>query len=210
MFQVSKRDFLVATYIFCILVSEILGAKTFKLVDLSWLHLNASVAVFFIPLIFSINDVFTEVLGVHKARQLVRLGFLVILSLSVVEYLAISLPPSPRFASTEIIYDKIFGSSLRLVLASLTSFILADLLDVSVFAKLRASMGEKALWFRNNASNFVGQFLDTTLFLSLAFYDPQLALGNNVNFLISLILPYWLLKTLMSVLSTPLVYLGVK
>lgn len=43
----------------------------------------------------------------------------------------------------------------------------------------------------------------------LAFYAFDKPFISNVNFLASLILPYWLLKCLMSVIETPFVYLGV-
>ena len=44
----------------------------------------------------------------------------------------------------------------------------------------------------------------------LAFYALDKGLGNNVSFLFSLILPYWLLKCTMSIIETPLVYAGVR
>jgi len=44
----------------------------------------------------------------------------------------------------------------------------------------------------------------------LAFYAFNKPLADNVPFLIGLILPYWLLKCLMSIIETPFVYLGVK
>jgi uncharacterized integral membrane protein (TIGR00697 family) len=83
------------------------------------------------------------------------------------------------------------------------------LLDVMVFSRLREVMHKKALWFRNNVSNIVSQFFDTTLFITLAFYAFDKPFSNNFSFLLGLILPYWLLKCAMSVIETPLVYAGV-
>ena len=71
-------------------------------------------------------------------------------------------------------------------------------------------MGKKALWFRNNVSNFSAQLIDTTVFMTLAFYALGDSFSENTAFLLSLIIPYWLLKCFMSVIETPLVYLGVK
>jgi len=71
-------------------------------------------------------------------------------------------------------------------------------------------MHKRALWFRNNASNFISQFVDSLVFLTVAFYALNHSLGSNISFIISLLLPYWLLKCLMSALATPLVYAGVK
>jgi uncharacterized integral membrane protein (TIGR00697 family) len=80
---------------------------------------------------------------------------------------------------------------------------------VLIFTKIRQRLGNKALWLRNNVSNFVAQFADTTLFITLAFYNFALPFDQNWGFLLSLILPYWLLKCAVSVIETPFVYWGV-
>jgi len=91
----------------------------------------------------------------------------------------------------------------------LIAFASAELLDVWVFAKLRAKFGQSKLWLRNNLSNFASQFVDTSIFMTLAFYALEKPLAANWQFLVSLILPYWLLKCSFSVFETPLVYWGV-
>jgi hypothetical protein len=48
----QKLDLLVAVYFFCIVASELMGAKTFPLTHFSWLHLNASVAILLVPVVF--------------------------------------------------------------------------------------------------------------------------------------------------------------
>lgn len=209
MFKIQKFDFLVSVYVFCIAVSELMGAKTFPLFTIGTFKVNSSVAIFVLPIIFTINDVITEVYGKERARSLIRSGLLIILFILLFSLLATNLPPSLRFQKTENAYDMIFGLSARIAAASLTAFALAEFMDVLVFVKIRQLMGKKALWFRNNASNFVSQFLDTGVFMFLAFYSLDKTFNDNIIFLIGLILPYWLLKCSMSVIETPLVYLGV-
>lgn len=210
MFRIEKFDFLVSLYIFCIAVSELMGAKTFPLVNLFGYQLNASVAIFVLPLIFTINDVITEVYGRERTRSVIRSGLLIIFFILTFSLLATNLPPSHRFKPSESAYDTIFGLSARIAAASLSAFALAEFLDVFIFVRIRQTLGKKALWFRNNASNFVSQFIDTSVFMFLAFYAFDKPFGNNLSFLVSLILPYWLLKCFMSVIETPLVYIGVK
>ncbi|OGH11798.1 MAG: hypothetical protein A2857_04895 [Candidatus Levybacteria bacterium RIFCSPHIGHO2_01_FULL_36_15] len=74
MFKIQKLDFLISFYIGCIAVSELMGAKTFPLVALGNFKLSASVAIFAIPLIYSINDIITEVHGKERAQSVVRSG----------------------------------------------------------------------------------------------------------------------------------------
>ncbi len=210
MFKIEKFDLLVSIYIFCIAVAELMGAKTFPLAKIFGYQLNASVAIFVLPLIFTINDVITEVFGKERTRSVIRSGLFVIFLILIFSLIATNLPPSLRFEKTEGAYDIIFGLSARIAAASLTAFTLAEFLDVFIFAKIRQRFGKKALWFRNNASNFVSQFVDTFVFMFLAFYAFDKPFDNNVGFLFSLILPYWLLKCFMSVIETPFVYLGVR
>lgn len=208
--SIKKFDLLVALYTFCIMVAETMGGKTFPLANIFGYQLNASVAIFVIPLIFTVNDVIVEVYGKERARSVVRSGLLMIVLLLAFTLLATSLPPSARFAATEGAYDTIFHQSARISAASLTAFALAEFLDVFIFARLRQLLGKKKLWLRNNASNFISQFVDTTVFMTLAFYAFDKPFAANWSFLVSLIIPYWLLKCSMSVLETPLVYLGVR
>lgn len=210
MLKIQKMDFLISVYIFCIVVSELMGGKTFFITKIGSFPLSASVAVFTLPIIFTINDIITEVFGPERARSVVRSGLLSIVGIIVFSLLAIHLPPSLRFSKTEAAYDTIFSTSARIALASLTAFAIAEFTDIFVFQTIRKKLGKRALWFRNNVSNFVSEFSDTTIFMFLAFYGFNRSFNENIVFLFGLILPYWLLKCFMSVIETPFVYLGVK
>ncbi len=210
MLKIEKFDLLVSLYIFCIAAAELMGAKTFPLVKIFGYQLNASVAIFVIPLIFTINDVITEVYGKERTRSVIRSGLIVIALILLSSLLFTSLPPSKRFEISEKAYDMVFGLSARIAAASLTAFAIAEFLDVIVFVRIRQILGKSKLWLRNNASNFISQFVDTAVFMTLAFYAFDKSLSSNFTFLTSLALPYWGLKCFMSIIETPLVYLGVK
>lgn len=208
--NINKMDLLVSIYIACIAIAELMGAKTFSLLIPGLPTLNASVAIFVLPLVFTINDVITEVYGKERARSVVRSGLVVIVLLLLFSLLATHLPPSGRFVGSEPAYDTIFGLSARISLSSLIAFAVAEFMDILVFAKIRQKIGTKALWLRNNVSNMISQLIDTVIFMTLAFYSLNQDIMSNVSFLLSLIIPYWLLKCSMSVIETPLVYWGVK
>jgi queuosine precursor transporter len=210
MFKIQKLDFLISLYIFCICAAELMGAKTFPLATIGSFKLNASVAIFVLPIVFSINDVIIEVYGKERARSVVRSGLIMVALIFLFSLLVVSLPPSARFEANENAYDTIFGLSARIAFASLTAFTVAEFMDIFIFSKLREKLGKTKLWLRTNASNFISQFLDTTIFMFLAFYALNRPFDENFTFLASLIIPYWLLKCFMSVIETPFVYLGVK
>lgn len=210
MFKIEKFDFLVSLYIFGILVSELMGGKTVPIAKVFGYQLNGSVALLTLPFIFSINDVITEVYGKERTRSIIRSGLVMVFLVFVFSLIATSLPPSVRFASREAAYDTIFQLSARISAASLTAFALAEFLDLFIFIKLRERLKKYGLWFRNNVSNIIALFVDTSVFIFLAFYALNRSPSDNVSFLWSLILPYWLLKCFMSVIETPLVYWGVR
>ena len=150
MLKIQKLDLLISIYIACIALSELMGAKTFPLTKILGYQLNASVAIFVLPLIFTINDVITEVYGKERTRSVIRSGLLIITLILLFSLLATSLPPSARFQSSETSYDKIFGLSARIAAASLTAFTLAEFIDVLIFVRLREKFGKKALWLRKS------------------------------------------------------------
>ncbi len=206
MFKINKLDFLISLYIFCIIVSELMGAKTFPLFG----KFSASVAIFLMPFIFTVNDIITEVYGKEKTKSIIKSGLLMIVFLIGFSFLAINLPATQRFEPNQDSYRNIFGFSIRISIASLIAFFVSEYLDVLVFAKMKKAMGKKALWLRNNASNFVAHFFDTGIFYFIAFYSLEKSFSSNLFFLVGLIIPYWILKCLVSIFETPLVYAGVK
>lgn len=208
--KINKFDLLVSVYIFCIVVAELMGGKTFPLAKIFGYQLNASVAIFVLPLIFTINDVIAESLGRDRAKSVIRSGLIVVGLIFLVSVFFVNLPPSARFFQNEKAYDTIFGLSVRISAASLIAFAIAEFLDVLVFVKIRETLGKRRLWLRNNLSNFASQFVDTAVFMTFAFFAFDKSLNANFSFLTSLIIPYWLLKCFMSLIETPFVYIGVK
>jgi hypothetical protein len=118
--------------------------------------------------------------------------------------LAISLPPSNRSLAFEPAYQAVFAKSLRLTLASLVAFFLAERMDIYIFTKIRLRLQNSGLWLRSNASNIISLFFDTSIFMFLGFFD-----GSNGSFVWSLVLPYWGLKCLFSMLETPATYAAI-
>ncbi len=207
---IRPGDLVVALYIFGIMAAELMGAKTFVIGQFGEYTLRASVAIFLMPLLFTLTDVVTEVRGRERARSLVLSGLAVITLLVFYAMLATALPPSARSVGNEAAYDSVFHNSIRMSVASLIAFASSAFLDIAIFAKLRERMHKRALWVRNNVSNIISMFVDSLVFLTVAFYALNHSVSSNISFIFSLLIPYWLLKCLMSALATPLVYAGVR
>lgn len=103
------------------------------------------------PLAFLVNDITNRVHGPQAARRVVIVGFLTGLVCSLI--------------GTQI--EGEFGPlvTLRVAIASGTAFLVAQLLDVAVFDRMR----RMAWWRAPTVSTLLGSTLDTALFFSIAF-----------------------------------------
>jgi uncharacterized integral membrane protein (TIGR00697 family) len=206
---IYKLDFLLALYVACVAIAELMGSKSFPLFNIGSFKLSATVAIFVVPVIYSANDVIIEVFGKEKARSIVRSTLFMVAFFMLFSLFATQLPPTARFASMNPAYNAVFGLSARISAASLTAFALGELLDIYIFSALKKKYGSSKLWLRTNLSNFISEGLDTFVFMTLAFYAFGKTPVENFTYLIGLIIPYWLLKCFMSIIETPFVYLGV-
>ena len=217
--QETKLISLVALYIFCVIMTETLGVKTSPVGNIS-LHfgpinipqLKVSMAIFFIPFIYCINDILAEVWGYKTARTVYRISLFSIVGLAFFSWLSTTLPASMIFVDKESAFDTIFGQTIRFSLASITAFAVSDILDVIIFCHLRDKLKGKSLWLSTNLSNFISQGIDGALFVYLAMYVPgdvSFWAGNHA-FMWGVILPYWVFRCCMSIFATPFVYAGVK
>jgi hypothetical protein len=207
--KINKMDFLVALYITCLALAEIMSMKTIPLFKVFNYQLNVSVGIFVFPILFAINDVITEVKGKERAKQLVFSSLIMVAIIMAYSIFVTWLPESARFNDGEA-YNLIFSRAARISFASLVAFLVSGLLDVAIFHRIKVKTKGKMLWLRSNASNFISQLVDTFIFISIAFYSFQYGINSNLSFIFSIVIPYWLLKCFMSVVETPLTYWGVK
>lgn len=144
--NIFSRPFLVGVIAMAVVVtlSNVLVQHLFG----NWLTL----AAFTYPIAFLITDITNRTLGTKKARQVVIIGFLVGVACSLI-------------ASQMVNAEGYALTTLRIAIGSGTAFLLAQLVDVSIFNRLR-----KGVWWRAPlASTLVGSTLDTVLFFSIAF-----------------------------------------
>jgi len=103
-------------------------------------------------------------------------------------------------------YTVFFSTSMRIALASVLAFYLAQMHDIWAFNFWKKKTGGKFLWLRNNLSTMVSQIVDSTVFMFVAFYNPETFPAPLV---VKLIIPYYIFKVLFALLDTPFAYLGV-
>lgn len=198
MFLDQKVSILSSVFVAALVAANLMGSKIITILGVS-----ASVGIFAFPLTYMISDTITEVLGKRRANQMVYGALAAQAVIFIILAIAIILPPASRFTNNDS-YVAIFGNSLRIIVASLTAFALGQINDIFSFSWLKEKTSGKMLWLRTNLSTAFGQFIDTTVFMFIAFYHftPK----YDAAFIFSLIIPYWGLKILYSIVDTPIVY----
>ena len=107
------------------------------------------------PIAFLITDVMNRVYGVAAARRVVFAGFVVGILCSLIGTQIMMQGDGYTFPAV----------TLRVAIGSGTAFLVAQLLDVQIFDRLRSG----AWWRAPLASTLIGSALDTFLFFSIAF-----------------------------------------
>ncbi|MFA6354254.1 MAG: queuosine precursor transporter [Candidatus Paceibacterota bacterium] len=164
-----------------------------------------SVAVFCFPVVFIMTDIIGEVYGKRMAKFFVWAGFISIILFLFYSFLSAIVPWGDRALWVKDGYNQIFGVTARMSIASLLAFIIAEYQDVISFFFLRNKFGTKNFWLRSNLSNIWSQFLDSSIFMFVAFLGIY-----PVGTIVLIILPWWIYKIVMGFCYTPLSYLGIR
>ena len=100
----------------------------------------------------------------------------------------------------------IFLPQFPIIVGSICAFFISQKIDIFIFSYLKNK--NTNLWFRNNASTIVSQFIDNIIFSALAFN----ILSSNPVPLFDLIISYgigiYLLRILLSLFDTIFIYLA--
>jgi uncharacterized integral membrane protein (TIGR00697 family) len=179
---------------------NVLGAKIINIGPFS-----TSVAFLIVPWSFLVTDIVEEVYGKKVANEWVVAGVISLFVFLLFILLFVALPPALRFTQNRE-YTAIFGTSGRIVAASIAAFLLSQFHDVWSFWFWRKVTNKKFLWFRTNAATLMSMVIDTFVFMFLGFY--MLTPEFTAWFVIQLIIPYLIFKMIWGIMSTPLVYLG--
>ena len=193
-----------ALYLASLFAANTLGLK---IMPFFW-GLHVSVGIFFFPFVFLTTDVIGEVYGKRMAKFFVLAGFVSTLLFILYSFLSLAMPWAEAGEWVHSSYDTVFGISVRIAIASALAFVIGEYQDVIAFFffrnMLKEKFGTRLFWLRSNLSNIWSQFLDTVIFMLIAFYG----IYDNA-LLINLIISWWLFKVAAGALYTPLSYVGI-
>jgi uncharacterized integral membrane protein (TIGR00697 family) len=196
----KERVFVLLTALFvaALIAGDFVGGKFFSFAGRT---LSAGIIPF--PLTFVLTDVVNEFYGTEGARRLTYAGLAAAVFVWAVINLALALPTVADSPISDQVFRSAFGTSARLYVASLTAYMIGQLLDLSIFQLLRRATGERLLWLRSTGSTVLSQAIDS---ISVSFVF--LVGTRPFAFIFSNALNNYVGKLVMAVLLTPLIYLG--
>ena len=192
--------YLAATFIAALVVCNLIANK-FITIDLGFKTFVISAGVLPYPITFLITDILSEIYGKKKTARIVWAGFgasLFVLGVLLLAQQFTAIEGSPVDNET---FNKVFGNSWRVIFASMTAYLCAQLIDVRIYHFWKEKTAGKHLWLRNNFSTVFSQLVDTTLVVCVLFLGIR-----SYSEIIQFILDGWLFKMLCAFIDTPLLY----
>jgi uncharacterized integral membrane protein (TIGR00697 family) len=185
----------VAIFVTCLITANITAVK---LLDIGGIVMDAGTLIF--PVSYIFGDVLTEVYGFRTARRVIWLGFLC----NLLTVAAISLSgalPAAEFWNGQQEFERILGYAPRILAASFCAYLVGELANSMVLARLKVATNGRFLWLRTISSTVVGQGLDSLVFVTLAF-----AFTVPAGAILGIILTQWVIKSVYEAAATPFTY----
>lgn len=186
-----------------IFMAAILSANTLasKLFEVGGYAMTAGIVAF--PITFLVTDIVNDVWGRRVAHSMVIAGFFANVVMVALYHLGIWLPPAVFWENQEA-FATILGEVPRIVLASMTAYLISQTWDVWIFDRIKKRLSRFGLWFRNTVSTVTSQIIDSAVFLTIGFAGVM-----PREDLIVMFVTYVVAKFIIAVIDTPFVYLGV-
>ncbi len=208
------------------LIAECIGGKIFSLEKLfgatplnftlfgqSGLAISLTCGVLLWPLEFIMTDIVNEYYGPKAVRTISYIAIALIAYAFLMFYMAMHIPAADFWYGTKVnegvpnmsnAFNAVFGQGMWIILGSIVAFFVSQIVDVTIFHKIKKITGEKKVWLRATGSTLVSQLVDSFIVLFIAFY-----LGNNwsMQLVLAICLVNYTYKCLVAILLTPLIYL---
>lgn len=154
-------------FVVALVVSNIITSKQVLLP----FNITMTGAVFVFPITYILSDLVSEVYGYRWSRVTCYLGFAANLFAALV-FSAVIQSPAPSYWQNQVAFQTVLGSTPRVLMASLLAFVLGDLVNDKIFAKMKRKYPDSIKGFGARAifSSIMGEFVDSLVFLPLAFW----------------------------------------
>ena len=207
------------------LIAESIGTKIFSLEKLfgqqplnmtifgeSGLGLSLTCGVLLWPLEFVMTDIVNEYYGPKAVRRISYIAVALIMYAFLMFYLAMGVPAASFWYGSGVqdgipdmskAFNGIFGQGMWIIFGSLTAFLVSQIVDVTIFHKIKKMTGEKKVWLRATGSTLVSQLVDSFIVLFIAF---KIGKGWSWQLVFAICLINYAYKFTMAIILTPVIY----
>jgi len=189
-------DLVMAAFVTVLLCANLIGASKVAQV---W-GVTFGAGVLFFPISYVFGDVLTEVYGYARARKVVWAGFGALIFASFMTWAVLAFPPAPGWPH-QAAFQTVFGSTPRIVLASLVAYFCGEFCNSYVLAKMKLLTRGRFLWTRTIGSTIVGEAVDSLIFYPLAFLGVW-----SSDLVAKVLVSNYLLKVGWEAVMTPVTY----
>ena len=194
-------DFVMVAFVTVLICSNLIGPAKIAQIDAPLLGtLTFGTGVLFFPISYVFGDVLTEVYGYARARKVVWAGFGAEVFASFMAWAVLAFPPAPGWPN-QAAFDTVFGSTPRIVFASLIAYFCGEFTNSFVLAKMKLLTNGRFLWMRTIGSTIAGEAVDSVIFYPLAF----LGIWSN-DLVVRVLITNYLLKCGWEAVMTPITY----
>jgi uncharacterized integral membrane protein (TIGR00697 family) len=196
-------EFVMAAFVTVLICSNLIGPAKIAQLELPLVgtFILGAGALFF-PISYVFGDILTEVYGYSRARRVIWAGFAGLGFASFMAAVVVALPPAP-FWKHQAAYEVAFGSTWRIVAASMIAYFCGEFVNSFVLAKMKIRTAGKWLWTRTIGSTLVGEAVDSALFYPLAFYGSGIIPDDKLPLVM---LAQFIAKVSVEVAFTPVTY----
>jgi len=196
-------EFVMVAFVTVLICSNLIGPAKIAQVDVPLLGvLTFGAGALFFPISYVFGDILTEVYGYARARKVIWAGFAGLAFASFMAAVVVNLPPAP-FWKHQGAYEIAFGSTWRIIAASMFAYFCGEFVNSFVLAKMKILTAGKWLWTRTIGSTIVGEAVDSALFYPLAFYGGGIIPDDKLPLIM---LAQFVAKVTVEIIFTPVTY----
>ena len=197
----------VGIFIYCALAVIGANIQVLKTVDFFYSPEPVALGTILFASTFLCTDILSEYFDKNKARMNILIGFCAFLFMTLLMVITIGFKPSSDDWVQESL-SNVFTPMTRFFIASMIAYLISQYFDVWFFNYIKRITSEKYLWLRNNLSTIASSLVDNTVFSIFAWILLNPEPVSIYNVIMIYILGTYLLRILLALFDTPLIYLA--
>ena len=197
----------VGIFIYCALAVIGANIQVLKTVDFFYSPEPVALGTILFASTFLCTDILSEYFDKNKARMNILIGFCAFLFMTLLMVITIGFKPSSDDWVQESL-SNVFTPMTRFFIASMIAYLISQYFDVWFFNYIKRITSEKYLWLRNNLSTIASSLVDNTVFSIFAWILLNPEPISIYNVIMIYILGTYLLRILLALFDTPLIYLA--